>query len=48
MTLGKCTVEVLRGDIVDHTWDDAELQSAVAAALEKQNLWVFALLWLVD
>ncbi len=25
----------LRGDIVDHTWDDAELQSAVASALEK-------------
>jgi tryptophan synthase beta chain len=25
----------LRGDLVDHTWDDAELQQAVAGALEK-------------
>jgi tryptophan synthase beta chain len=25
----------LRGDLVDHTWDDAELQQAVATALEK-------------
>ena len=25
----------LRGDLVDHSWDDAELQQAVADALEK-------------
>jgi tryptophan synthase beta chain len=25
----------LRGDLVDHNWDDAELQQAVARALEK-------------
>jgi tryptophan synthase beta chain len=25
----------LRGDLVDHTWDDAELKQAVAGALEK-------------
>jgi tryptophan synthase beta chain len=25
----------LRGDLVDHSWDDAELQQAVAGALEK-------------
>jgi tryptophan synthase beta chain len=25
----------LRGDIVDHSWDDAELQSAVASALTR-------------
>ena len=25
----------LRGDLIDHTWDDGELQRAVAAALEK-------------
>jgi tryptophan synthase beta chain len=25
----------LRGDLVDHSWDDAELQQAVGAALEK-------------
>ena len=25
----------LRGDLVDHSWDDAELQKAVAGALEK-------------
>ena len=25
----------LHGDLLDHSWDDAELQQAVAGALEK-------------